>query len=285
MCGFVQVVRNLVLAAIICVAACVDAHPSGSSRTLGAYGDDASPDQVVSGEKLEALPPVSLLAPGLTGNNQQRASFSEPFALQARAVLPNEASEMSAKWAELQSRIHAEENTLRACRSGDVACHVAARRFLSIIELGRQRQGRAKLGEINRTVNLSIKPVSDWVQYGVDDFWSAPIATLSIGAGDCEDYAVAKYVALRESGTLPDDLRLLIVRDIKRRTNHAVVAVHHENEWLILDNRTMILVNAQEARHYQPLFVLDHRGIRTFAITTVRGSAAYVGSLVRLPRE
>ena len=58
----------------------------------------------------------------------------------------------------------------------------------------------------------------------------------------------------------------MIVRDVKRKTNHAVVAVRHEDEWLILDNRTLIMANAEEASQYSPLLVLDHRGVRTSEI-------------------
>src|SRR4029077_4761759 len=130
--------------------------------------------------------------------------------------------DISAKWADLQSRFRLDEEILSECRAGSTNCPVAARRFLQIVELGRQRQGRARLAEINRAVNFSIRPVSDWAQYGVADFWSAPLVTLGAGAGDCEDYAVLKYVALREAGIAPDDLRLLIVYYPRRRTNHAV---------------------------------------------------------------
>jgi predicted transglutaminase-like cysteine proteinase len=150
-----------------------------------------------------------------------------------------------------------EYETLTACRSDGKGCPQGAREFLNIVELGRQRQGRARLGAVNRAVNLSMRPVSDWVQYGVEDFWSAPFATIARGAGDCEDYAILKYVALREPGIVPDDLRLVIVSDVKRSSIHAVVAARLDDEWLILDNRTLIMVNAIEARPYQPLFVLD----------------------------
>ena len=143
-------------------------------------------------------------------------------------------SEISAKWADLQSRIQSEQETLAACRAGATNCPAAARRFLQIVELGRQRKGRARLAEINRAVNFSIRPVSDSAQYGVADFWSAPLVTLGAGAGDCEDYAVLKYVALREAGIAPDDLRFLIVYYPGRGTNHVVVAVHLGEEWLIL---------------------------------------------------
>jgi predicted transglutaminase-like cysteine proteinase len=115
-------------------------------------------------------------------------------------------------------------------RADSANCPAAARQFLQIVELGRQRQGRARLAEINSAVNFSIRPASDWGQHGVADFWSAPLATLRAGVGDCEDYAVLKYVALREAGIAPDDLRFLIVYYPRRRTNHAVVAVHLAEE-------------------------------------------------------
>ena len=133
------------------------------------------------------------------------------------------------------------------------------------------------MGEINRAVNLSIRPVDDGVQYGVADFWSTPLATLSAGAGDCEDYAIVKYVALRELGIAPDDLRILIVHNPRRRTKHAVLAVHLGEQWLILDNRTMIMANSGDAIHYRPLFVLDHRGVALDDGGVIDAAAAVVG--------
>jgi predicted transglutaminase-like cysteine proteinase len=173
--------------------------------------------------------------------------------------------DISAKWRDVLVRIDAEEETLAACRATPDACSPAARRLLQIVELGRQRVGRARLGEINRAVNLSVKAASDWTQYGVDDFWSAPLATLEKGAGDCEDYAILKYLALREAGIGADDLRLLIVSYPRRRTIHAVLAVRFDEEWLLLDNLTMVMVNSLETTQYRPLIALDDHGIRTFA--------------------
>jgi len=227
---FVPVARIVILAAALCCGlARANAHPSELSPSSKNDGDDG-----------------------------KRVS-SEPFGRQLTTAPLND---FSAKWAELQSRILAEQGMLAACRSGQESCPAAARLFLRIIELGRQHEGRARLGEINRAVNLSIKPVSDWAQYGTADFWSAPLDTLRTGAGDCEDYAIVKYVALRDAGVTPDDLRLVIVRDVRRNVEHAVVAVRNNDEWLILDNRTLMMVNADEARHYFPLFMLDERGVR-----------------------
>jgi len=185
----------------------------------------------------------------------------------------------SAKWTDLQSRIRADKETLAACRSGGHPCPAAARRFLSIIEQGRQRQGRALLGEINRAINLSIRPMSDLAQYGVEDYWAAPLESLSSGAGDCEDYAIAKYVALEESGIASDDLQLEIVRDLEHQATHAVVEVRFKGEWLILDNRTLVIMSTEQT-HYYPLLALDHEGVRTFATEVARRRAIEAGVLV-----
>ena len=178
---------------------------------------------------------------------------AEPFVLRSMRV----STEISAKWSELQSRISADEKTLAACRSGGRPCSQAELRFLSIVELARKHEGRARLGWLNRAVNMSIKPASDWAKYGDSDYWSSPLQTLASRTGDCEDYAIVKYVALRAVGIDADDLRLVIVQDDKRRTEHAIVAVRYEQKWLILDNLTMAIITAEDIRGYRPLFALN----------------------------
>ena len=137
---------------------------------------------------------------------------------------------------------------LAGCRSGENPCPAAAREFLNIIEAGRERQGRARLGEINRAINLHVKPVSDIQQYGFDDYWASPLEMLTSHGGDCEDYAIAKYVALQAAGIAPVDLRLVIVLDVRHQATHAVLAVHQDGEWLLLDNRTLVMASANEVR-------------------------------------
>jgi len=247
--------------------------PMGASTRLPeALAGETPADQAAAvasttNQKYRYLPRLTLLAPHGKDRDQFPVGSSDSFAGQ-RWIAPM--NDLSAKWAELQSRILSERETLAACYADEGHCPAAARRFIAIIEIARQRQGRARLGEINRAVNLSIRPKSDWELYGVDDFWSSPLATFSIGAGDCEDYAIAKYVALRESGIAPDDISLVILRDLKRNINHAVVAVRQDQEWLILDNRTLVLVNVEEARHFEPLLVLDDHGARAVGTLAFR---------------
>ena len=108
---------------------------------------------------------ASILLPiGLLFHAAQAAGQPDPLA-------DATARRAAAKWRDVLARIDSEAETLAACRASLDACSPAARRLLQLVELGRQRAGRARLGEINRAVNLSIKATSDWSQYGVDDFW------------------------------------------------------------------------------------------------------------------
>jgi hypothetical protein len=47
------------------------------------------------------------------------------------------------------------------------------------------------------------------------------------------------------------------------------VAVRHEQRWLILDNRTMAILDADNVRDYRPLFALDQQGTRAVATAAV----------------
>jgi predicted transglutaminase-like cysteine proteinase len=214
-----------------------------------------------------AGPRLGMLTPNAPNHNNDVLPSTEPFDL---PVAVARSGDVSTKWADVQSRIVADERTLAACRSNTGSCPKAAKRFLSIISLGRQQHGRARLGWINRAVNLTIRPMSDWAQYGYADYWASPLQTLRSEAGDCEDYAIVKYVALHELGIRSRDLRLVIVRDNSQQAEHAVVAVHYEQRWLILDNRTMAMSDAKQVQYYSPLFVMDYRGARRFVSATAQ---------------
>jgi len=171
------------------------------------------------------------------------------------------------EWSGVEAAIRAEIEVLSQCRQG-ARCPQAALRFLSIVDEGRARTGRARVGVINRAINLAIVPTSDWSQWGVADHWSSPLETFTTGRGDCEDYAIAKYVALRAVGLTEDEVKLVVVRDTAVAQNHAVVAVRLDDGWVVLDNRWLALVHDNEMRRTTPLFVLDDSGVRQFVAAT-----------------
>ena len=170
------------------------------------------------------------------------------------------------KWRRVEQQIDTEAEILRSCRAEPEDCSsLGAKKFLAIVADAQRREGRARIEVVNRLVNASIRYVSDMAQHGVPDLWSPPLATLTSGLGDCEDYAIAKYVALREAGAAEESLRLLLVRDRAAGQDHAVLAVRQDDRWLVLDNRHLMLNEAAELPHFVPLFSIDHQGVKLFA--------------------
>jgi predicted transglutaminase-like cysteine proteinase len=169
------------------------------------------------------------------------------------------------KWLGVERQLDGELLVLALCEEDHTNCaSPAALRFLAIVDSAKARDGRARLGEINRAINLAIKPVSDLAQYGAIDVWSSPLATFAKGAGDCEDYAIAKFVALRLAGIPAEDVRLLILHDTLRSEDHAVVAARLDGRWLTLDNRRMAMVEDAQLRNVLPTFLIDRDGVNRY---------------------
>src|SRR5690606_4038291 len=161
------------------------------------------------------------------------------------------------KWRGVQTDLAAGDIAVARCRE-QTDCTPAARRYLAILDAVKTREGRARLDEVNRQINASIRYAGDLAQHGVADRWSAPLDALAAGRGDCEDYAIAKYVILREAGYPLADLRFLLVRDRLARDDHAVLAARFEGRWLILDNRFNTIPEDSRMHNFTPLFALDH---------------------------
>ena len=148
---------------------------------------------------------------------------------------------LALKWRTVRLEIDQDEKALADCRA-QKPCPEAARELLNIIVEAGGRTGRPRVGLINRAVNLAITPTTDEAQSGVRDHWSSPLETLQSHRGDCEDYAIVKYVALREMGMSSEDVKILILHNRFPDEYHAVAAVRVSGEWSILDNRRLTLV-------------------------------------------
>lgn len=86
-----------------------------------------------------------------------RSPEPEPFGLDAEPVA---AGAIVTKWSGVEAEIRADDEVLARCREGAL-CPAAARQFLTIVDEGRARNGRARIGIINRAINLAIIPTSD----------------------------------------------------------------------------------------------------------------------------
>ncbi len=200
---------------------------------------------------------IGVIVAGLCAGMGRHAAAADEF---LGATMSEPRSAIAVKWRAIQSQMNDDAAQLAACRADTEACSTEDKRFDTIIDAARMREGMARIGEINRTVNLTIRPMSDMRRFGMRDHWSTPLETLQAGVGDCEDYAILKYLALREAGFAEDDLQFLIVRDSMLQADHAVVAVRHEGHWIVLDNRTLVLADLQSTLQFKRYRVLVQLG-------------------------
>lgn len=172
---------------------------------------------------------------------------AEPFGL----VLADPAAHAdAARWRVVLQAVEADRAVLARCRQEPARCPQPAARLLAVLQAAEGREGRARLGAINRAVNLALAYATDEAQHGVADLWSAPLASFAAGRADCEDYAIVKYLALVELGLPAADLRMVVV---KRRAadQHAVLAVRLDGRWLVLDNARLAMVEDRDLSDYR----------------------------------
>jgi len=160
-------------------------------------------------------------------------------------------------WRTIKVRMRADMASVALCSIKELACSNAARNLRRIVEEARTHEGLARIGYINRAINLAIKPAAT-------AYWQSALETLSAGTGDCKGYSVAKYLALREAGFTERDVKLVIVHDTAVHQDHAIVTVLLNGSWYVLDNRWLALVHDFELRHADPLYILDESGVRRF---------------------
>jgi predicted transglutaminase-like cysteine proteinase len=212
--------------------------------------------------RLAALTPANVATDAPPAIKEAPAAGPEPFGLFTFRA-PD--GLLWRKWRGVEAAMAAEQAVLDRCRTDAGNCPSYAAQFLRVIHAVGAKSGREKLEEANRAVNQAIRYVSDFAQHGEPDRWSTPLATFATAKGDCEDYAIAKYVALVAAGFSRDDLQLVLVRDRAVRQDHAVLAARLDGHWLILDNRFSALKDDYEASSLMPLFAIDHQGVHLFA--------------------
>ena len=112
-----------------------------------------------------------------------------------------------------------------------------------------------KVREVNRIIN-NRRYVIDPTNWGMSDYW-ATLREFFYKNGDCEDYAISKFMTLRELGIPNDDMRVVIVQDQNLRIAHAILAVKINGQEYILDNQIKDITPDRNIRHYKPVYSIN----------------------------
>ena len=139
-------------------------------------------------------------------------------------------------------------------RVGNAAVSGRAASFATAL---RTSDERTRLEAVNAYVNGRVAFTNDSRQFGVADRWSNANDTLARGRGDCEDYALAKLAMLRRAGFADRDLYFVVLKDVARRADHAVLVVRSGGRFLVLDNGTNRLADSASLSDYRPVLTFS----------------------------
>jgi predicted transglutaminase-like cysteine proteinase len=157
----------------------------------------------------------------------------------------------------------------------------------SMLGSARGRGASELLSRVNSFFNRQIRFVDDIDLWGQSDYWATPMETLARGAGDCEDFAIAKYYTLIAMGIPVEQLRLTYVRARLSAPGgpafqaHMVLAYYPSPsaEPLVLDNLVDAIAPASKRPDLLPVFNFNGQGIYQAGATGAATSA--VGNLSR----
>lgn len=134
----------------------------------------------------------------------------------------------------------------------------AGQRMLSwrqVINSNHTTNNRQKLKAINNFFNQLIF-IDDSKLWGQEDYWATPLEFIGAGAGDCEDFSIAKYFSLRELGIDDSRLRLVYVKALNLNQFHMVVAYYPTPSSipLLLDNLDSEIKPATKRTDLLPIY-------------------------------
>ncbi len=126
-----------------------------------------------------------------------------------------------------------------------------------------------RLKRVNDFINLRTQYVEDTQLWGKTDYWATPLETLGGGAGDCEDFALAKFLSLRLLGVPAANMRMTYVRaqlpDVKplRSRAHMVLSYYPDKNSvpLILDSLTAEILPASKRPDLKPVFSFNSEAL------------------------
>jgi predicted transglutaminase-like cysteine proteinase len=159
------------------------------------------------------------------------------------------------QWTRVMALAQSQVDAMSSCNPERNGCSSAALSWQKII---REARGQAAFEQLKTvTAYFNRWPYRlDIDVYGESEYWATPQEFLRL-SGDCEDYSITKYYALKQLGVPIDRMRIVMLFDTIRGIAHAVLAVKQGDETYVLDNLTDMVLPHQRYEHYRPQYSVN----------------------------
>lgn len=164
------------------------------------------------------------------------------------------------KWNDMLARQHED---LKKKPVSDETCRKTAEQkcyrkvWLELLDFLKDKPPARQIAEINLYMNKA-PYITDMINWGVSDYW-ASLRQFFKKDGDCEDYAIAKYMSLKKLGFDVDNMRIVVVQDTNLDIPHAVLVVSIGKDRLILDNQISYVAKEKAVLHYRPYYSINEK--------------------------
>ena len=144
-----------------------------------------------------------------------------------------------------------------------------------------------QLQRVNAFFNRELRYVEDIDLWHMDDYWATPVQSLWKGAGDCEDFAIAKYFSLRQWGMPAEKLLITYVKVLNPERAHMVLTYYPDadDEPLVLDSLLDTIEPADARKDLLPVYAFNGEGVwLPDATDSTIGSNSMAGDIKQLSR-
>ena len=204
---------------------------------------------------VSVMPAFAALPPATSNLGFAPIPATMPGLFDTREIFHNDTSPFK-QWTDMLGRANAEfAGSPAACTRGRPEC--ATNEWSRLVNQLAPLSLRDKLIRVNAVLNAVpyVPTIHNWNR---PMYWETPLEFLSYG-GQCQDYAIAKYMALRQAGVSADQMRIVVLH-AAAIGDHAVLVVNVDGEALVLDNMRTGVVPANSVTSYRPYYSINEPG-------------------------
>ena len=172
------------------------------------------------------------------------------------------------QWARVMAAAEPQISAMTRCNPEQDNCPAEVLHWQELLQEARGLPPFEQLKTVNAFVNRW--PYRHDIDvYGANEYWATPQEFLQ-QSGDCEDYCITKYFALKQLGVPPERMNIVLLIDTLDNIPHAVLAVRYGQESYVLDNRSDLLLPYQNYAHLQPVYSLNEHYRWAYLATSLR---------------
>jgi predicted transglutaminase-like cysteine proteinase len=207
---------------------------------------------------LGAVPSFAARTPATDSSYEQDYSYARHASLFGSSEVYSQSIWRFKQWTDMLARADAERSDAQHVCESRYDTHCVPAEWQSLIDQLRGLDLPQQIEIANQAMN-SHPYVPTRVNWHRSMYWESPFEFLRYG-GQCQDYAIAKYLLLRAAGVPAEAMRMVVLRDAAISLDHAVLAVYVDGEPLLLDNLRGDIVPARTVSYYHPYYSINEDG-------------------------